>query len=598
MQNIRNFSIIAHIDHGKSTLADRLLQETGTVSARDMQEQFLDNIDIERERGITVKLQAVRMKYTPPTDASDKNDYILNLIDTPGHIDFSYEVNRALEACEGALLLVDAAQGIQAQTLANYMKAKDAGLTILPVINKIDLPAADPETVMLDMMETFGFNEEDFILTSAKTGLGIQELLDAIVAKIPAPKGDPSSSPKALVFDSFYDDYKGVVALIRVIDGSFTKNNSLTLMQSGKDFEPVEIGYNTGRFTISDSIECGEVGYIATGLKNIAFVRVGETITSAKTPATTPLEGYKEPTPMVFANLFPDDGDEISLLRDAVERLNLTDAAFTFTPIKSTVLGSGFRCGFLGLLHVEIIRDRIEQEFNVVTQLTSPSVLYYVTKTNGETISVQAPQDLPEPNLITNITEPWCTVKLYTPNEYLGGVMQIAKDHRGIQESLESMHSRTTLVYKIPLSDVISTFFDRIKSISSGYASFDYDVTEYRPVNLVRLDILLNKVKEESLSRLVVKERLYDVGEKMVATLKESLPRQQFTLPIQAAVGGTIVARETITAMRKDVTAKLYGGDRTRKDKLLKKQKAGKKRMQETGRVRVTPEVYRKILGV
>ncbi len=593
MENIRNFSIIAHIDHGKSTLADRLLQTTHTISDRDMKEQFLDNIDIERERGITVKLQAVRMKHS-----MNGTDYILNLIDTPGHIDFSYEVNRALAACEGALLLVDAAQGIQAQTLANYTKAKDAGLKIIPVVNKIDLPAADKDGITLDMMETFGFSEDEFIYTSAKTGEGIDSLLASIVKNIPSPTGTQNAQLKTLVFDSYYDDYKGVVALVRVVDGQVTNRQKLTLMHSHTSFEPVEIGYNSGTYIPGQTILTGEVGYIATGLKDITHVRVGETITQASNPATTPLSDYREPTPMVFANLFPDDGDEITELREAVERLNLTDAAFTFTPIKSTVLGSGFRCGFLGLLHVEIIRERIEKEFGILTQLTSPSVLYHVTKASGDIIDVQAPQDLPEPGTTTLTTEPWCTVILYSPNEYLGGVMQVAQNHRGIQESVTSFSTRSELTYSIPLSDVISTFFDRIKSVSSGYASFDYSISEYRPVELVKLDIYLNKQKEESLSRLVVKDRANEIAEKIVATLKETLPRQQFTLPLQAAIGGTIIARETLSAMRKDVTAKLYGGDRTRKDKLLEKQKKGKKRMQKEGSVRITPEVYQKILGI
>lgn len=593
MQNIRNFSIIAHIDHGKSTLADRLLQTTHTISDRDMKEQFLDNIDIERERGITVKLQAVRMRHT-----IGGIPYTLNLIDTPGHIDFSYEVNRALAACEGALLLVDATQGIQAQTLANYTKAKEAGLTIIPIINKIDLPAADCDGITLDIMETFGFTEAECVYTSAKTGEGIDTLLKEIVDRIPSPQGTQNAPLKALVFDSFYDDYKGVVALIRVVDGTISHSEKLTLMHSHANFEPIEIGYNQGIFTPCKKILTGEVGYIATGLKNIAQVRVGETVTVTTQPSTDALPGYHEPTPMVFANLFPEDGDEISELRDAVERLNLTDAAFTFTPIKSTVLGSGFRCGFLGLLHVEIIRERIEKEFKILTQLTSPSVLYHVTKTNGEKIDVQAPQDLPESGTIMEINEPWCTVTLYTPNTYLGGVMQVAQNHRGVQESVTSFSTRSELTYSIPLSDVISTFFDRIKSISSGYASFDYEVSEYRPVELVKLDIFLNKQKEESLSRLVVKERSYEIAEKIVGTLRETLPRQQFAVPIQAAIGGTIIARETISAMRKDVTEKLYGGDRTRKDKLLDKQKKGKKRMQNEGHVRITPEVYQKILGI
>lgn len=598
MHNIRNFSIIAHVDHGKSTLADRLLQETKTVGDRDMQEQFLDKIDLERERGITIKLQAVRMQYD-----HDGTEYTLNLIDTPGHIDFSYEVNRSLEACEGALLLIDATQGIQAQTLANYEKAKNADLKIIPVINKIDLPAAEPEDVALDIMNTFGFSEDEIIFTSGKTGDGVPELLETIIATVPTPEDTQQKPLRALVFDSFYDQHKGVMAVVRIMDGTL-KAGGLRLMHAERSFETVEVGYITTAYSPTQEIENGGVGYIATGLKDISLVRVGETITSNQNKADSPLEGYKEPKPMVFANIFPEDQDQLSNLRDAVEKYNLTDAAFTFEPIKSPIIGSGFRCGFLGLLHLDVVQERIHDEFGIPTQITPPTVLYYVDLTNGERVTVQSPDEMPDTTRVVKSEEPWCTVKIFTREEYIGGIMKVTESHRNEYVDLQYMssqggHDRAELVYNMPLAEVISNYFDQIKSVSSGYASIDYELTEYREVNLVKLDVLLNHEPYDILSRLVVREQAEDIGLRLVEKLKDTMPKQQYKLAIQAAIGGKVVAREDLSALRKDVTAKLYGGDRTRKDKLLKQQAAGKKRLAgEAGKISIPHDVYQEIIGV
>ncbi len=597
--HIRNFCIIAHIDHGKSTLADRMLEITGTVNQREMKDQYLDKIDIERERGITIKLQPARMEY---------KDHILNLIDTPGHIDFGYEVSRALAACEGAILLVDAGQGIQAQTLSNLHKAKNAGLKIIPVVNKIDLPTAHPEAVALDIVKTLGFKEDEIIFTSGKTGEGVSELLDAIITQIPTPKGNPSAPTRALIFDSYYDSFKGVVAYIRVIDGTISKSNAF-LINTKTNFEPIEIGYIGADQYVSEMITTGEVGYIATGLKDIHLVRVGDTITLQNNSAQEPLPGYLEPKPMVYANLFPEDAVQAKELREAVDRYNLTDASFSFEPIYSPVMGSGFRCGFLGLLHVDVVRQRIEREFHVATQITSPNVLYYVTLRSNKEITVQSPQEFPDQSNIDHTTEPWCNVSIFTRKEYLGSLLKICENHRG--EFIEIIHygnnpenitngliTRTEIRYFIPLAEVISNFFDQIKSVSEGYASLDYEVTQYREVDLVKLDVLLNKEAQPALARLVVESQAADIGEKLVAKLKEHLPRHQFKVPIQAAIGGNVVARADVPAMRKDVTAKLYGGDRTRKDKLLEKQAKGKKRMQTLGRVNIPHEVYRQIIAI
>lgn len=597
--HIRNFCIIAHIDHGKSTLADRMLEITNTVNKREMKDQYLDKIDIERERGITIKLQPARMQY---------KDHILNLIDTPGHIDFGYEVSRALAACEGAILLVDAGQGIQAQTLSNLHKAKNAGLTIIPVVNKIDLPTAHPEEVALDIVKTLGFRESEIVFTSGKTGEGVTELLDAIITKTPSPKGNPTAPTRALIFDSYFDNYKGVVAYVRVIDGAIIKKNA-SLINTKTNFEPIEIGYIGADQYESDQISTGEVGYIATGLKDIHLVRVGDTITLQSNPTKEALSGYKEPKPMVYANLFPEDAAAAKELREAVDRYNLTDASFTFEPIYSPVMGSGFRCGFLGLLHIDVVRERINREFHVATQITSPNVLYYVTLHSKKIISVQSPQEFPDQSNIDFVTEPWCKVSIFTRQEYLGALLKICENHRGefieiihygndITDKSEGMLTRTEIRYFIPLAEVISNFFDQIKSVSEGYASLDYEVTQYREVDLVKLDVLLNKEAQPALARLVVESQAADIGEKLVAKLKEHLPRHQFKVPIQAAIGGNVVARADVPAMRKDVTAKLYGGDRTRKDKLLEKQAKGKKRMQALGRVNIPHEVYRQIITI
>lgn len=669
-RNIRNFCIIAHIDHGKSTLADRILQITKTVPEREMREQFLDKLDLERERGITIKLQAVRMQYQVDQESSitnhqlpnnfqnsnikyqnrkqtkDKvlgnksilntkylilntNNYILNLIDTPGHIDFAYEVNRSLAACEGAILLVDASQGIQAQTLANYQKAKEANLKIIPVVNKIDLPAARQAEVVFDLVQTFGFSEDEILFTSAKTGAGVQNLLTAIVERIPAPEENLDRPLRALVFDSFYDQHKGVIAIVRVVDGKIEKTQ-LKLINTNQVFEPLEIGYITANYEVSETLETGEVGYIATGLKDISKVRVGETITLADLRPRTvldqaenrsreqgeeviPLPGYKEPKPMVIANLFPTKNDQFNQLRDAVEKYNLTDAAFTFKPINSPVLGAGFQCGFLGLLHLDVVRERIETEFSIPTQITTPNVLYQATLKNNQQISVQSPQDLPEPNQINEIKEPWCKVKIFTPHQYIGALMKISEQHRGQyadlkyfgvhaqrdgQKPSEEITARARLEYLMPLAEVIRNFFDQVKSVSSGYASLDYEVVDYRPVDLIKLDILLNKQKHETLSRLVIREQAQEIGQNLVKKLKEVLPKQQFKVPIQAVIGGKVIARENLPALRKDVIAKLYGGDRTRKDKLLKKQAAGKKKLQEQGKLHIPNNVYQKIISI
>ncbi len=626
MQNIRNFSIIAHIDHGKSTLADRMLQITGTVSERDMQEQFLDKIDLERERGITIKLQPARMKYVAQntnhkSQITNKNQtsntkqlinqttsqptqFILNLIDTPGHIDFSYEVSRALAACEGAILLVDATQGIEAQTLANLHKAQQANLTIIPVVNKIDLPSAHPEDVALDLVETLGFKEDEILFTSGKTGEGVKELLEEIIRKVPAPQGTPEKPLRALIFDSFYDQHKGVVAHIRIVDGKLPKGE-LYLMNTHASFDPLEIGFVTSKYEKASTLETGDVGYVATGLKDINKVRVGDTITiPGKSSAKEPLPGYHEPKPMVYANLFPQDADQIRELRDAVERYNLTDAAFTFEPFNSPIMGSGFRCGFLGLLHVDVVRERIEQEYGVATQITTPNVLYHVTLKKGDKMNVQSAPDMPDPTYIEKIEEPWCFVSLFSKQEYIGALMKVSEEHRG--EFIDMLYfgdkqtgtSRVELHYNMPLSEVISNYHDQIKSVSSGYASLDYEVKEYKSVDLVKLEILLNKESHPALARLVVREQAVEIGKKLVETLKEALPRQQFKVPIQAAIGGSVVARADLPAMRKDVTAKLYGGDRTRKDKLLKKQAKGKKRLQAQGRVSIPHDVYQKIISI
>lgn len=597
-KRIRNFSIIAHIDHGKSTLADRMLQITDTVSAREMRDQYLDKIDIERERGITIKLQPARMEY---------QDHILNLIDTPGHIDFGYEVSRALAACEGAILLVDASQGIEAQTLANVYKAQAADLTIIPVVNKIDLNTAHPEAVALDLHQTFGFSQDEIIFTSGKSGAGIEQLLQTVIDRIPSPQGTTNAPLRALIFDSYYDQHKGVVAYIRVVDGRIDPTD-LYLMNTQTPFTPIELGFLGATQYSSPLINTGEVGYLATGLKDINQVRVGDTVTLMDNKTAQPLPGYQEPKPMVFANLFPEDAGQARELREAVEQYNLMDAAFSFEPIKSQILGSGFRCGFLGLLHVDIVQERIDREFNVPTQITTPNVRYQVTRNDSTTVPIQSPVEMPAPNHIQEITEPWCQVLLYTQQEYIGPLLKVSEDHRGIYKNMEyfgldqtadaAITSRVRITYEMPLSEVISKYFDQIKSVSSGYASLDYKIIDQRPVDLVRLDVLLNQEAYPALARLVIRNDAPIIGKRIVNKLKDLLPRQQFKVPIQAVVGGKVVARADLPAMRKDVTAKLYGGDRTRKDKLLKKQAAGKKRLQESGKVNIPPQVYQKMISL
>jgi len=587
LPDIRNFSIIAHIDHGKTTLTDRLLQLTHTVSQRDFTERLMDSNPIEKERGITIKLAPVRMEY---------NGSILNLIDTPGHVDFGYEVSRSLAACEGALLVVDATQGIQAQTLSNYEKAKELGLDIIPVINKIDLPSADVDAVMLELMEIFGIDEKRIVAVSAKTGLNTEALLDAVIEHIRPPQGKKDLPLRALVFTSHFDQHKGVIAYVRVVDGVLNKQK-LQLMATKASFLPGEVGVFTPSMTPTDTLQAGEVGYICTGLKEVTLVTVGDTITSAAdVDKVEHLPGYKEPLPMVYMEIYPIDGDDFVLLQDAMSKLVLHDAALQFSGTHSLALGNGLRVGFLGILHAEIVRERLEREFDLELIATSPSVTYQIEQTDGTKMLVKTPADMPDPASIKQIKEPITLATLFTPKEYLGAVMQLAEEHRGKMLSMQDVGTRVRIEYELPLAEIIVHFHDHLKSVSSGFASLEYEVQDYTPVDAVKLNVIIQHEQIDALSVIVVRDRAEQIGRDLVKKLKEVVPRQQFEVPIQVAIGGKVVARETVKAYRKDVTAHLYGGDNTRRQKLLKKQAKGKKRLKEIGKVQLNQEAFMAVL--
>ncbi len=593
-ENIRNFSIIAHIDHGKSTLADRLIEMTGVLSKREMESQVLDNMEIEKERGITIKSQAVRMVYK----AKDGQEYILNLIDTPGHVDFNYEVSRSLAACDGAILVVDSSQGVEAQTLANVYLAIDNNLEILPVINKIDLPNARPDEVKKEIEDIIGIPAEDAPCISAKSGLNVEEVLERIVTDLPAPKGNENEKTKCLIFDSYYDNYKGAVAYVRVMDGKVKAGDEIILMATNKVYTVTEVGYFApGTYIPTEEIKAGEVGYIAASIKSLSDIHVGDTVTIADNPADTPLKGYKKVTPMVYCGLYPIDGSEYENLKVALEKLQLNDAALEYETETSAALGFGFRCGFLGLLHLEIIEERLDREFDLGLITTAPSVIYKVHKVTGEVEDIYNPTDLPTPQEISYIEEPVVTANILTPKEYVGNIMDICQKRRGIYIDMKYLdENRVTLIYEMPLNEIIYDFFDNLKSKTKGYASFDYEFKEYRQSKLVKLDIHINGEPVDALSFIVHKDSAYNRGKKMVEKLKTEIPRKLFTIPIQAVVGGQVIARETISAMRKDVLAKCYGGDVTRKKKLLEKQKRGKKKMREIGNVEVPQEAFLSVL--
>ena len=591
---IRNFCIVAHIDHGKSTLADRLLELTGEVSERDMEEQLLDNMDLERERGITIKAHAVTLKYK----RDDGEIYTLNLIDTPGHVDFNYEVSRSLAACEGAILIVDASQGIEAQTLANTYLAIDHDLEVVPVINKIDLPSAQPEMVINEIEDVIGIPAEDAPQVSAKTGLNVESVLEEIVEKIPSPTGDENAPLKALIFDSYYDSYKGVIVYVRIKEGTVKPGDRIRMMATGAEFDVVEVGVmHPAGLVPNKGLAAGDVGYIAASIKNIQDTRVGDTITTVKNAAAEPLPGYKKVNPMVYSGIYPADGAQYEDLKDALSKLQLNDAALMFEPETSVALGFGFRCGFLGLLHMEIIQERLEREYNLDLVTTAPSVIYKVYKTNGEMVWVDNPTNLPDPAEIDYMEEPMVKATIMVPKDYVGNVMELCQERRGIYKDMTYMDaSRAEIFYELPLNEIIYDFFDALKSRTKGYASFDYELCGYTRSNLVKLDILLNGEMVDALSFIVHKDSAYSRGRKMAEKLKEAIPRQLFEVPIQAAVGSKIIARETVRAMRKDVLAKCYGGDITRKKKLLEKQKEGKKRMRLVGSVEVPQEAFMSVL--
>ena len=591
---IRNFCIIAHIDHGKSTLADRIIEKTGTLTEREMQSQVLDNMELERERGMTIKSQAVRIVYK----ANDGEEYIFNLIDTPGHVDFNYEVSRSLAACDGAILVVDAAQGIEAQTLANVYLALDHGLDVLPVINKIDLPSADPERVVNEIEDVIGLEAHDAPRISAKTGLNVEEVLEQIVTKIPAPQGDVNAPLKALIFDSVYDAYKGVIVFCRVMDGRVKKGTQIRMMATGFTTEVVEVGYfGAGQFIPCDELTAGMVGYITASIKNLGDTRVGDTVTDNERPCAEALPGYKKVQPMVYCGLYPADGARYGDLRDALEKLQLNDASLFFEPETSIALGFGFRCGFLGLLHLEIIQERLEREYNLDLVTTAPGVVYKVYKTNGEVIELTNPSNLPDPSEIEYMEEPMVNAEIMVTTEFIGAIMDLCQERRGQYNGMEYMEeTRALLKYKLPLNEIIYDFFDALKSRSRGYASLDYELCGYERSELVKLDILVNKEEVDALSFIVHADTAYERGRKMCEKLKEEIPRQLFEIPIQAAIGSKIIARETVRAMRKDVLAKCYGGDISRKKKLLEKQKEGKKRMRQVGNVEIPQKAFMSVL--
>ncbi len=592
-EKIRNFSIIAHIDHGKSTLADRLLEQTNTLTKREMKSQLLDSMDLERERGITIKLNAVQLKY----QAKNGEIYTFHLIDTPGHVDFTYEVSRSLAACEGAILVVDAAQGIEAQTLANVYLALDNDLEILPVINKIDLPSADPDRVRQEVEDIIGLDASEAVLASAKAGIGIEDILEQIVEKVPAPTGDPDAPLKALIFDSYYDAYRGVVVSIRIIDGTVKAGDKIRMMATGKEFEVTEVGVSNPKPVPVDELTVGDVGFLSASIKHVGDTSVGDTITNAKNGTTEPLPGYRKLNPMVFCGLYPIDTAKYNDLREALEKLELNDSSLQYEPETSQALGFGFRCGFLGLLHMEIIQERIEREFNIDLITTAPSVIYEVKMTDGTAIRVDNPADMPDPQKIDTIEEPYVKATMMAPNDYVGAIMEICQNKRGNFINMEYLdETRVSIIYEMPLSEIVYDFFDQLKSSTKGYASFDYELIGYKPSRLVKMDILLNAEKVDALSFIVHKDFSYERGKVIVEKLKELIPRQQFEVPVQAAIGQKIVARSSIKAIRKNVLAKCYGGDISRKRKLLEKQKEGKKRMKMVGSVEIPQEAFMAVL--
>ncbi|NPA91512.1 MAG: elongation factor 4 [Chloroflexi bacterium] len=592
-ERIRNFSIIAHVDHGKSTLADRLLELTGTVNPREMQEQVLDSMELERERGVTIKASPVRMLYTD----EDGTTYELNLIDTPGHVDFTYEVSRALAACEGAILVVDASQGIEAQTLANLFMALEHDLEIIPVVNKIDLPAARPDEVAQEVADLLGVDPDEVLRVSAKEGINVDQVLKAVVERIPPPSGDPDAPLRALIFDSQYDPYKGVVASVRVVDGFLRRGEALRMMSTAADFEPLEVGYFAPDMRPADVLGPGEVGYVATGLKSVRDARVGDTITLAEHPAAEPLPGYKPLKPMVFAGIYPVDSDAYNALRDALEKLRLNDAALVFDPEVSQALGFGFRAGFLGMFHMEIVQERLEREYGLDVLFTAPSVAYQVVTTDGEVLTIHSPAELPEPTRIAEIREPWVRLEIFTPTEYIGPIMDLVMKRRGIFKRQDYVDQRRViLVYEIPLSEILVDFYNELKARSRGYASMDYEFIEYRPADLVKLDILVGGQPVDALSVIVHRDDAYRKGQRLVSKMKQVIPRQLFDVPIQAAIGKKVISRATVKALRKDVLAKCYGGDVTRKRKLLERQKRGKKRLKMVGHVEIPQEAFMSVL--
>ena len=590
---IRNFSIIAHIDHGKSTLADRLIEYTGTLTKREMEAQILDSMDLERERGITIKAQAVRSSYK----AKNGEEYMLNFIDTPGHVDFTYEVSRALAACEGALLVIDATQGIEAQTLANVYLALDNDLEIIPVINKVDLPSADPDRVKHEIEEVIGIDASEAVLTSAKTGLGIEDVLEAIVAKVPAPSGISDSPLKALVFDSKFDAYKGVVLYVRVIDGRIKPGMKIKMMATNAEFEVTEVGVFKPNLVNVDSLEVGQVGFFAAAIKNVKDARVGDTVTDANNPAAEALPGYRKATPMVFCGLYPVENSDYDNLRDALEKLQLNDASLVFEPETSVALGFGFRCGFLGLLHMDVIKERLEREYNLTLITTAPNVIYQVFRTNGDVELVDNPSNFPDPTVIDHVEEPYVNATIIVPKDYVGAVMELSQEKRGEYENMTYLdETRVMIHYALPLSEIIYDYFDRLKSVTRGYASLDYELAGYRASCLVKVDILLNGEPVDALSAIVHREKAVSRGRQLVEKLRSLIPRQMFEIPVQAAIGNKVIARENVRAMRKDVLAKCYGGDISRKRKLLEKQKEGKKRMKQVGSVELPQEAFMAIL--
>jgi GTP-binding protein LepA len=595
MKNIRNFSIIAHIDHGKTTLSDRLLERTGALTKREMTEQFLDSMDLEKERGITIKQHSVRLEYK----AKDGQDYVLNLIDTPGHVDFSYEVSRSLAACQGALLVVDASQGVEAQTLANAHLAVDSGLEIIPVLNKIDLPGAEPEKAREQIENIIGIDASHAILASAKQGIGIDEILEAIVARVPLPKGDPDAPLRALVFDSWFDQYRGVVVLVHVADGRLDPGMKVRLMASGGVYEVEQLGVFTPKPLRVDSLSAGEVGFVIAGIKRVSDVAIGDTLTDDRKPAAEPLPGFKEIKPMVFAGLYPVDADQYAELRDALEKLRLNDSSFFYEPETSTALGFGFRCGFLGLLHMEIVQERLEREFTLELLVTAPSVRYRVLKTNGEVLEIDSPARLPDPGSIDSIEEPIITAVILTPEEFVGPILKLCQEKRGVQKGLDYVtQTRVMITYDLPLNEILLDFYDRLKSASKGYASLDYQLSGYWTSPLVKLDVLVNGDPVDALSLIVHRDSAYPRGKSLVEKMRKLIPRQMFEVAIQAAIGSRVIARETVKPLRKNVIAKCYGGDISRKRKLLEKQKEGKKRMKRVGQVDIPQEAFLAVLRV